>query len=598
MILEKFRVTNFRSVKDSGWVETDNITTLVGINESGKSNILLALWKLNPASGGKIDYKTDLPISRLSEDRNRLDEIVFIEAVFKTTESEQQLLLQEVEERGVDADVDLSLITVCRKYDSTFIIKDHNGKLIENKLLDNIKQQLPQFIYYSNYGNLSGKIYLPHAISWQEGKDVPGIKKNEDQIRTINVLFKFVNLNPKELIKLSDTKTAHKTNGNPTEESIKEKHSDLHERFALLQSAGSRLAREFKSWWKQGEYNFRFDASGEYFAIYVSDNIRKEEVPLELRSTGLQWFLSFYLIFLVESDNKHKNSILLLDEAGLTLHPLAQKDLAAFFETLSESNQIIHTTHSPFIVDTAHLDRCKSVAVDDDGYTYVTSDLRRGSKNKIKEKSIYALHAALGLDCSDVLFHGCQCVVVEGVSDQYYLNAIKLFLLRNKAIAYQREVLFLPSGGVRNIASLTSMVSGKTDELPHVVIDSDESGKSFCRKIKEQLYKGDDSKIHMVGEYLNKANAEIEDLLPPNIVEKVIAPYLQNEEMNYFSISQGEPYVIQIEKFAKDNGVTLPDGWKVDVAKKTKLLLSRTKVEQIDKKYIEIWEKLFERFSQ
>ena len=55
MKLEKFRVTNFRSVKDSGWVETDNITTLVGINESGKSNILLALWKLNPASGGKID---------------------------------------------------------------------------------------------------------------------------------------------------------------------------------------------------------------------------------------------------------------------------------------------------------------------------------------------------------------------------------------------------------------------------------------------------------------------------------------------------------------------------------------------------------------
>ncbi|MDO5464689.1 MAG: AAA family ATPase [Akkermansia sp.] len=597
MILDKFRVTNFRSVKDSGWVETDNITTLVGINESGKSNILLALWKLNPASGGKIDYKTDLPITRLSEDREKLDEIVFIEAIFKTTEEEQQLFLQEEENQDEEADRDLTSITVCRKYDSTYIIKDANNNLIDNKLHDKINQILPHFIYYSNYGNLSGKIYLPHAIEWQEGRTVPGIKKNEDQERTINVLFKFVNLNPQELIKLSDTRYANRPNGNLTEDTIKNKQMDLHERFALLQSASSRLSREFKAWWKQGEYNFRFDASGEYFAIYVSDNIRKEEVPLELRSTGLQWFLSFYLIFLVESDNRHKNCVLLLDEAGLTLHPLAQKDLAVFFETLSESNQIIHTTHSPFIVDTTHLERCKSVAVDEEGYTYVTSDLRKGSKNGIKEKSIYALHAALGLGCADVLFHGCQCVVVEGISDQYYLNAIKLFLLQNKSISYQREVLFLPSGGVKNITTLTSIVSAKKDDLPHVIIDSDVSGHSFCKKIKEQLYKNDDSKIHMVGTYLNQKNAEIEDLIPPDIVERAIAPYLQNEEMISFCIAEGEPYVNQIESFANDYGITLPDGWKVEIAKKIKIILSKTPKEKIDDKYINIWSRLFDDLS-
>ena len=598
MKLEKFKVSNFRSVKDSGWIETDNITTLVGINESGKSNILLALWKLNPASGGKIDYKIDLPIARLSEDRHKLDEIVFIEAVCKITEEEQQLIIQEAGTKEVPDDLNLASITVCRKYDNTYVIKDANDNLIENDLHNKIKQHLPKFIYYSNYGNLSGKIYLPHAIAWQEGRDVPGIKKNEDQERTINVLFKFVDLDPKELIQLSDTNQANRINNNPSEESIKKKHSDLHERFALLQSAGCRLSREFKAWWKQGEYNFRFDASGEYFAIYVSDNIRKEEVPLDLRSTGLQWFLSFYLIFLVESENRHKDCILLLDEAGLTLHPLAQKDLAAFFETLSESNQIVHTTHSPFIVDAAHLDRCKSVAIDDEGYTYVTSDLRRGSKNEIKEKSIYALHAALGLGCSDVLFHGCQCVVVEGISDQYYLNAIKLFLLHNKSISYQRDMLFLPSGGVKNIPSITSIISGKTDNLPHVILDSDEAGESYHKKLKDQLYKDVDCKIHMVGKYLEQNNAEIEDLIPPNIMERVVAPYLQNEDMNPFTISVGSPCVNQIEKFAANNGVTLPNGWKVDVAKKAKFILSRTPMEQIEKKYFDIWVKLFDAICQ
>ena len=47
MQLLRYKVENFRSVEDSGWIECDNVTTLVGINEAGKSNLLLALWKLN-----------------------------------------------------------------------------------------------------------------------------------------------------------------------------------------------------------------------------------------------------------------------------------------------------------------------------------------------------------------------------------------------------------------------------------------------------------------------------------------------------------------------------------------------------------------------
>mgnify|MGYP002437997953 CR=1 FL=1 len=54
-------MTEFRSVKDSGWIDAESITALIGTNESGKTNILLPLWKLNPADEGKIDLKTDLP---------------------------------------------------------------------------------------------------------------------------------------------------------------------------------------------------------------------------------------------------------------------------------------------------------------------------------------------------------------------------------------------------------------------------------------------------------------------------------------------------------------------------------------------------------
>ena len=39
MKLVRYRVMNFRSVKDSGWINCDDVTTLVGINEAGKSNL-------------------------------------------------------------------------------------------------------------------------------------------------------------------------------------------------------------------------------------------------------------------------------------------------------------------------------------------------------------------------------------------------------------------------------------------------------------------------------------------------------------------------------------------------------------------------------
>lgn len=62
MKLLQFRVTNFRSVEDSHWIDVDNVTALIGTNESGKTNILLPLWKLNPAKEGAIDKTSDYAV--------------------------------------------------------------------------------------------------------------------------------------------------------------------------------------------------------------------------------------------------------------------------------------------------------------------------------------------------------------------------------------------------------------------------------------------------------------------------------------------------------------------------------------------------------
>ena len=61
MRLIKFRVTNYRSVIDSGWVDAERVTALIGVNELGKTNLLLPLWKLNPAREGEIKPTSDYP---------------------------------------------------------------------------------------------------------------------------------------------------------------------------------------------------------------------------------------------------------------------------------------------------------------------------------------------------------------------------------------------------------------------------------------------------------------------------------------------------------------------------------------------------------
>jgi predicted ATPase len=61
MTLKKFRATNFRSIDDSDWIDVDDVTAFVGTNEAGKSNLLLPLWKFNPAKEGAIVPTADYP---------------------------------------------------------------------------------------------------------------------------------------------------------------------------------------------------------------------------------------------------------------------------------------------------------------------------------------------------------------------------------------------------------------------------------------------------------------------------------------------------------------------------------------------------------
>lgn len=78
MELIEFQVTNYRSINDTGVIKVKTRTALVGRNESGKSNILLALQSLNPPDGTKAlseikDFPRDRPLTEFSPNTRVVD---------------------------------------------------------------------------------------------------------------------------------------------------------------------------------------------------------------------------------------------------------------------------------------------------------------------------------------------------------------------------------------------------------------------------------------------------------------------------------------------------------------------------------------------
>lgn len=695
MKLTRFKVMDFRSVHESGWIEVDNVTALIGVNESGKTNLLLPLWKLNPARDGEIQQISDFPKTMFGEIRAKPADYPFVTAEF-TTDGMTDRIAQMA---GVASDV-VKVVQVTRFFNGSYNVTFPEYKpetaiatqwvkeqlsstaekvsgatvlrqegAIQQPLIDGISQiasqllqeemsseelsdlcnqieallpdkpaktskivpvvkkllevlgariqkinaanpgdrgdvfgtvisSMPKFVYYSNYGNLDSEIYLPHVVENLKRDDLGS--REAAKARTLRVLFSFVDLEAEEILELG--KDFHDENDpgrEPTEDEIENINEAKQTRSILLQSAGSKLTEKFREWWRQGDYRFRFEADGNHFRIWVSDDRRPTEVELENRSSGLQWFLSFYLVFLVESSGQHENATLLLDEPGLSLHPLAQRDLSAFFESLSKSNPIIYTSHSPFLVDADRLERARKVYVAADGTTKATPDLRHSEDHNSQAGAAYAVHSALNLNVAESLLLGCQPIIVEGASDQLYLTTIKALLVSGGRITPGRELVFPPSGGTKNARTVASILTGRDENLPVVLLDADDRGKQMAKSLKDNLYADQQDRVLSVGEFVDYDDAEIEDLFPFELLAEEIDRMERKPETRLADVvHSGQPFVGQVEAWVDDQGVTLPKFWKVELAKRVKQRALAKGIDSFKTEDIERWVRIFDAFTK
>ena len=91
MELIDFRVSMYKGIVDSGWIDVSDLTVFVGKNESGKTSLLKALHKLNPYSPEPYEIAKEWPRGRRKE---RSERHVVCQARFQLSDQEKSKIIQ------------------------------------------------------------------------------------------------------------------------------------------------------------------------------------------------------------------------------------------------------------------------------------------------------------------------------------------------------------------------------------------------------------------------------------------------------------------------------------------------------------------------
>jgi predicted ATPase len=159
-----------------------------------------------------------------------------------------------------------------------------------------------------------------------------------------------------------------------------------------------------KVWSQEPTIEIKLTVNGKVLYIDLSDNTTVFDTP-ESRSLGFRWYLSFYINFLSQTQEASANEyVFLIDEPGIHLHPAGQKDLVKVLEDLSLRNQVIYTTHSPFMINREFPERVRLVTKSREG-THVDSEAYRQNWKPLRK--------SIGLMIGDLFFFSENSLILE-----------------------------------------------------------------------------------------------------------------------------------------------------------------------------------------
>lgn len=548
MKLETVWVERWRNFVSSGPFKVDpSITCLVGKNESGKSALLEAIYRLNPArtTDSKTSVDIDYPRWRMIEDGRSADlrKVAYITCSFLLSNAERKDLggvlnvdlptpVHVIARRTYDGSNDFAL-----QIDEAAVVRSlargagfvdpHGGaepqtlrelataatsadqdtlantalalahvvaETLPDAAVQWLNEHLPLFFYFPTYSMISGRIDLARL------NDLPPDTLRPEELTALSLL-RMATVTAKELMT-----------------------GEFERRRAQLEAAASDITRQVFRYWTQNKYlRTAFDVEAEVLqeqggqrVVHRWLNIRLADqrhgdysTNIDTRSSGFRWFFSFLAAF--SQYAARTDVIVLLDEPGLSLHGRAQADFLRYLdERLSRQVQVFYTTHSPFLVDAAKLERVRliedhSTPEDPDNAARVSEEIFSQDVD-----TLFPLQGALGYDLAQNLFIGAaEHLIVEGTSDLVYLKTLSDHLSDLGRVGLHESISIVPSGGAAKVPTFVALLGHHLDVS--VLVDSSTKGyQRIYDLIRDGLLQR--SRLVLMGQVVGRAEADIEDL--------------------------------------------------------------------------------------
>ncbi|MCT4117752.1 AAA family ATPase [Elizabethkingia anophelis] len=467
--------------------------------------------------------------------------------------------------------------------------EDRYNKLIEeiefnekyNEVLTILNERIPVFILFNNYFKVKPSVHLEHLATRTEQRLL------DDQYYDYGnlCLLKLLGFTARELSDLGKTQSPDINNTT----ALKVYKDQLDTRSYKLNAASVRLTDEIKKVWMPNPERPEADklkvtADGQYLKVVVEDDIGVD-IELDQRSEGFQWLVSFFVVFFAEAMDKHKNAILLLDEPGMSLHGLKQRDFRDTISRLAEHNQTIYTTHSPFLVGPDELDLVRVVELKNrkDGtkvHTTISSSDPAG---------LLPLQEALGYDLAQSLFSQQRNLILEGLTDYWYIDATAQLLNDAKIESINEKIALVFANSASKVVYYATILFAHNLKVA-ALLDSDVAGDQAAQQ-ENLVHTLGNKNILRTKDFVSGIDkAEIEDLLRDTLIKVVKDEY--SVDLSSTAASQSNKPIIEIFK----TGV--PNFSKYKLAKAFIRWTKNNEADKLTADEIENWKKLIQSINK
>ncbi|KST61175.1 OLD family endonuclease [Methylobacterium sp. GXS13] len=373
-----------------------------------------------------------------------------------------------------------------------------------------MRERMPVFVLFSNYFRVRPVIHLAHLASRLKS----GVLDDDQYDYGNSCLLNLLGFTAKAL---SDLGRAEEPDAKDPA-MLRAYRDQLDKRSYQLNAASIRLTQEIRRVWNPNPDRAEADrlrvvADGQYLKVVVEDDLGVE-IELDQRSEGFQWLVSFFVVFFAEAADKHENAILLLDEPGLSLHALKQRDFRDTVSRLAEGNQTLYTTHSPFLVGPGELDLVRVVEMRDRKvgtkvHTAVTSS---------DPAALLPLQEALGYDLAQSLFANQRNLILEGLTDHWYVEATAALLAGDGIVRLNERIALVTANAASKVVYFATILHAHGLKVA-ALLDSDAAGDQAAKQ-EVLVHTLGQKAILRTKDYLADpvAKAEVEDLLRETLI--------------------------------------------------------------------------------